>query len=36
MWSYGGEVGITGTTENPKMGIGGLCVVKCEERSAAI
>jgi hypothetical protein len=36
MWSCGGEVGITGTTENPKMGIGGLCAVKGEERSVAI
>jgi hypothetical protein len=36
MWSYGGEVRITGTTENPKMGIGRLCAIKGEEKSAAV
>jgi hypothetical protein len=36
MWSCGGEVRITGTTKNPKMGIGRLCAVKDEERSAAV
>jgi hypothetical protein len=36
MWSYGREVGIASTAENPKMGIGRLCAIKGEERSAAV
>jgi hypothetical protein len=36
MWSCGREVGIAGTTENPKMGIGRLSAVKGKERSAAV